>query len=79
MLMASKRFEYVEKQADILEEIAAGYPRESPQYLAIENAAFALLFAISEHFESFVSYVEHSHSELTEEQKENLRKMGISI
>jgi len=77
--MTTKRFEALEKQSKILENIAAKFPRESSQYIALENAAFALIFALTEHYESFISYVENCNAELTEEQKDNLRKMGISI
>jgi hypothetical protein len=77
--MTINRFDAMEKQTHILKEIAGSFPHESPQYIAIENASFALIFAISEHYESFVHFIEASPTELTDEQKEHLRKLGISF
>lgn len=77
--MSPNRFEVLEEQARILEEIAAGFPKDSPQNKAIEKAAAALLFVFWEHYESFIQFVNNMHNELSEEQKENLRKMGIPI
>ena len=77
--MTINLFEVLEEQTRILQEMAAAYPQESPQYAALQNAAFALIFAISEQYESFVQFVDSSREELSDEQKENLRKMGIAL
>ena len=73
----SNRFDHLENQASILQEVAAAFPHESPQYVAIMNATYALIFAMSEQYESFIRYVESSKEELTDEQKEHLQKLGI--
>jgi hypothetical protein len=77
--MANNRFEIMEEQACILQEMAAAWPQESPQYEAIKSATFALIFAISEEYESFIRFVESSSKELSNEQKENLRKLGVPV
>ncbi len=76
--MSINRFEVLEKQARTLQELAATFPQESPQHVAIQNAAFALIFAMSEQYDSFVNFVNASREELSDEQRENLRKLGIS-
>jgi len=77
--MTAKRFEALEKQTRILQEVAASFPKESPQYAAIQTAAFALIFAISEQYESFVHYVDSCQEGLSDEQKKHLRTLGIPV
>ena len=77
--MPSNRFEALEEQAQILHEVADFFPHESRQYIAIENAAFAMLFAITEHYDLFVQFVNESGKELSETQKEHLKSMGIIL
>ena len=75
--MSKDRFKVLEEQTQIMQGIASAFPKESPQYIAIQNATFALIFAISEQYESFSHFVRSSHEDLTDEQKDNLRRMGI--
>lgn len=75
--MTTDRFESLEEQTRILQEIAATFHQESPQHIALQNAAIALIFAISEQYESFIQFVHSSQEKLSDDQKENLRKMGI--
>jgi len=75
--MNANRFEALEKQTQILQELAESLPHGSPQYVAIQNAAFALIFAISEQYETFVKFIDYNQEELSDEQKESLRKMGV--
>jgi hypothetical protein len=77
--MTTDRFEELEKQTHILQEMTAAYHQESPQYAALQNAAFALIFAITEQYETFVQFIHSSQEELSDEQKESLRKMGITL
>ena len=77
--MMSKRFEALEEQLRILEKLAATCPQDSQQYVAIENAALALIFAVSEQYESFTEYVESKGKELSDGQKEFLRSIGLDI
>jgi hypothetical protein len=77
--MTINRFEILEEQTRILKEIATAFPQASSQYAAIQNATFALIFAISEDYESFIHFVDSSRKELSNEEKDNLRKLGIPI
>jgi hypothetical protein len=76
--MTKNRFDVLEKQARTLEEVAFKFPEGSPQRDAIRAAAFALVFAITEQYDSFVRYVNSSKQELSDEQKDHLRKLGIT-
>jgi len=69
----------LEKQTRILQELAANYPDGSQQYSALENAAFALTFSISEQYESFTKFIETSKEDLSDEQKESLRNLGLAV
>ena len=77
--MSTNRFDTLEEQTRILQEMAAAFPKESPQYAALQNAAFALIFAISEQYETFIQFIHSNQEELSDEQKENLQKMGIAV
>lgn len=76
--MTNNRFKVLEEQTRILHELALTFPQESPQYIAIQNASFALLFAISEHYESFMHYVTSNKDELSYDQKKYLQELGIT-
>jgi len=77
--MTKNRFYQLEKQTQILKDLAEAWPKESKQYVAIENAALALIFVLSEHYDTFISYVNSCSDDLTEEQKNNLKDVGIHI
>jgi len=79
VIVMSNRFEKLEEQVRILGELAASYPRDSQQYNAIENAALAMIFAVTEQYEAFSIYVASKDNELSEKQKEFLRDVGLSI
>jgi len=71
------RFESLEEQTQILEQIATGFPQGSPQEMAVKYAAYALIFSITEHFEAFTQFISSSHAELSDEQKDQLKKLGL--
>ncbi len=75
--MGNKYYEELDSQTRILNELASTFSQDSPEYLAIENAAFALIFAVTEQLENFTSFVHSSSEELSDDQKEYLQKLGI--
>ena len=77
--MRIDRFKELEKQTCILEKLATTLPRKSQEYIAVRNAAFALIFAMTEQYDSFIKFVTDTNNELTVAQKENLKKMGIPV
>ena len=67
-----------EESLKVLEKIASGFSKESQEYEAIELAAKALHYVFHEDVErKFKTFLKDFDSELTAEQKENLRRMGI--
>jgi len=67
-----------EKSLEVLEKIAAKFSKESEEHEAIELAAKALHYVFHEDVERrFRTFLKDFDAELTPEQKENLRRMGI--
>jgi hypothetical protein len=63
-----------------LADAASKFPRKSKEHRAIEFAAKALLFACNEENQvKFAAFLATFDSDLTEQQKERLRGMGISV
>ena len=72
-------FETLEKEAEILKRIAERYPPSSQENAAIEHAALALNYALTEDFERFSAFVRHCGQELTPTQKAFLTKLGLTF
>ena len=67
-----------EKSLEVLEKIASEFPKGSDEYTAIELAAKAMHYVRHEDVgRRFQAFLKESDAELTAEQKENLRRMGI--
>ena len=73
--MGARRFERIEHACRILQSIASDYPQGSEESWAMEMAATALIYAVSEHPDDFKKYMQDD--ELTAEQKERLLRMGL--
>jgi hypothetical protein len=68
-----------EDVSKVLESIAKSFPQDSEQYQALKEAAWAFLYVnthndLKERFKEFCSL---SNKELSEAQKQHLRRMGI--
>jgi len=67
-----------EKSLEVLEKIASEFPKGSDEYAAMELAAKAMHYVRHEDVgRRFQAFLKDSDAELTAEQKENLRRMGI--
>jgi hypothetical protein len=75
--MVNNRFEEIHSQTRLLHELALSFAPDSPEYIALENASFALIFAATEQWENFTQFVQSNSEELSSEQKEHLRQLGI--
>jgi len=75
--MTAERFQVLEKESRVLKIIAEQYAPGSTEYLALEHAAFALAFALTEDFEKFTSFIRSCRSDLTDQQKAYLKEMGL--
>ena len=73
------RFDNFEEESRILHVIAKKYPPSSREYVAIEHAALALGFAITEAFDDFSTFVQSRGQELSLEQKTHLKHLGIDL
>jgi len=70
----------LEEALAVLKSVAAQFPKESQEHQAIELAAKALLYVFQEDVERrFKSFLRDFDSELTAEQKQNLRRIGIEV
>lgn len=68
----------LERDLDVLARIARTYTRESEEYRVLEVAGKALLFARSAEVKAeFQRYL--ADRELSDAEKEHLRKMGIAL
>jgi hypothetical protein len=71
------RVQAFEKDSRILEKIVSNYPEDSIEYQTLKRAAIALWFALTERYAEFKEYVENFDGDLTPEQKQHLRELGI--
>lgn len=63
----------------LLEGLASRQAPSSPERASIELAAKALLFIhATQQTEAFGAYLETFHSELTDEQREHLARLGLA-
>jgi hypothetical protein len=70
----------IEKHCEALRVIAEQYPDSSDEYRALELAAWALHFVRCDQMrEKFQKYVDNIERELTEEEKRELRAIGVEI
>ena len=75
--MTVKRFQILEEESEILRKIAGQYARDSREHVAIERAATALAFAVTEDFEKFAAFLRDRNNDLTEEQKAHIKRLGL--
>ena len=67
-----------EKCLEVLEKIASEFPKGSDEYGAMELAAKSMHYVRHEDVgRRFQAFLKDFDAELTAEQKENLRRMGI--
>ena len=68
----------IEKTSRILESVVSGYPESSEEYEAIRLAAIAVHFVWQDQVRArFKKFLDDFDRELTEEEEEHLRNMGI--
>jgi hypothetical protein len=60
-----------------LEKIADCYPEDSDEYRTLKRTAIALWYALAERYDEFKEYVENYDKEISPEQKEYLRELGV--
>jgi hypothetical protein len=75
--MKMERIRVLERESKILHELARKHRPDSNEYKAIEHAAFALHYALSEAYEGFRAFVRDSAKELSAEQKAHLAELGL--
>jgi hypothetical protein len=75
--MTVKRFQALEEESETLKKIAEKYPHDSNEYLAIEHAAFALAFAVTEEAEKFSAFIRGWGEDLTDEQEAHIKSLGL--
>ena len=75
--MTIKRFQVLQQDSVILKKLAGQFPHNSKEYSAIERAALALAFVVTEDFDKFTAFVKGCESDLTEEQKAHISSMGL--
>jgi hypothetical protein len=78
-MKAKERFNFLEKNAAILESISGQYKTDSAEYAALKNSALALSFAVIEEYERFAKYLADfdEDRDLTPEQRTRLIELGI--
>jgi hypothetical protein len=72
-----QRIELFEDDSAILESIAAQYPEDSKQRIALRHAAIALWYVLAEGHEKFRDYVAKFQGDLNAEQRAHLFELGI--
>jgi hypothetical protein len=73
----SNRFDYVEKQSQILKRVANAYAPGSEEESALRLAALALLFMAMNHAEGFKDFLQDHSKELTAKQRDELAALGL--
>ena len=73
----SIKFEYVEKQSEVLRRVASAYAPGSDEESAIRLAALVLLFMAMNHSEGFKGFLQDHGKELTAKQRDELAAMGL--
>lgn len=67
-----------EKYAQWLEKIANTLETNSPEFVALERAGWALAFVTMRHHHEFQAFLqEKDHGELTADQLAHLKKLGL--
>jgi hypothetical protein len=70
-------FKNYESASAVLAKIAEKYPEDTAEYKTLQQAGFALFFAVVQHGTEFEQFLTEVGQELTPEQKEHLIKLGI--
>ena len=71
-------FRFYEAESEILEAVANSYARGSREYSAVRLAAFALLYAVTEHSHEFSAFVQrYANDDLTDAQRMHLVELGL--
>lgn len=73
----SVKFDYVEKQSEVLRRVASAYAPGSDEESAVRLAALALLFTAMNHTEGFKGFLEDYGKELTAKHRDELAAMGL--
>jgi metal-responsive CopG/Arc/MetJ family transcriptional regulator len=71
------KFEYLEKQSEILRRVAGAYTAGSDEESAIRIATLALLFVVMNHDEGFKDFLQDNEKELTAKQRDELAALGL--
>ncbi len=72
-----ERIEVFENDSGILEAIAKQYQPGSKEHMALEHAAIALWYVLTEDYQGFTAYVQRCKGDLTPEQRAYLAQLGI--
>jgi hypothetical protein len=71
-------FDGYEKHAQWLEKIANTLETDSPEFVALERAGWALAFVTMRHHREFQTFLEEKdRGELTADQLAHLKKLGL--
>lgn len=71
-------FDDYEKHAQWLEKIANTLEPNSPEFVALERAGWALAFLTMRHYNEFQTFLEEKdRGELTADQLAHLKKLGL--
>lgn len=76
-MQASEGFARYERDSEVLERIAKQYPDDSAEVAVLKQAAYALLFALTESHDEFTRYLAKMNRPMTEEDEKYLKKLGL--
>ena len=72
-----QRYDLLAQQAAILESLSKTFVAGSKDYTAIELAAWALYYAMTNHHEEFMAFVQDMAQDLTKQQRKHLAELGF--
>jgi len=72
-----ERVDLFDEDSKLLESIAKRYEVGSKEYSAVQHAAIALWYALTDGHERFREYIAKFEGNLTQEQRKSLIAMGI--
>lgn len=70
----SERYKQFEADAEVLRNISARYDEGSAEFQALRQAALALAYVTMNKQDEFAAFVEDMNSDLSEEQRNELRE-----
>jgi hypothetical protein len=73
------RISAYERAAEVLRRIAEQYPEQSVELNALKVASLALSFALITKGDEFATYLQGVNRPLTDEQKDHLKKLGLTF